>query len=189
MFQIILTAHSGLPYDIKHRSSHDLPGVLVASILLNEIYTTVWGSINILRLCKVCDILFFSQVLKGFPECLQADICLHLNRNLLQNCPAFQSKITAMADCWIRLKCGWVWTLIFLYMPSFYVFIHHQYSICGKTRGGGVSNVFFTYFNYFSRAVNTNLGLRGTRGGLNPQHPDKSSTAHQSDQSEILKDF
>ncbi|XP_056145773.1 potassium voltage-gated channel subfamily H member 7-like [Lampris incognitus] len=30
-----------------------------------------------------------NTVLKGFPECLQADICLHLNRNLLQNCKAF----------------------------------------------------------------------------------------------------
>ncbi|XP_010183270.1 PREDICTED: potassium voltage-gated channel subfamily H member 7-like, partial [Mesitornis unicolor] len=29
-------------------------------------------------------------VLKGFPECLQADICLHLNQNLLQNCKAFR---------------------------------------------------------------------------------------------------
>lgn len=31
-----------------------------------------------------------SQVLKGFPDCLQADICLHLNRTLLQNCKAFR---------------------------------------------------------------------------------------------------
>ena len=30
------------------------------------------------------------QVLKSFPECLQADICLHLNRNLLNTCPAFK---------------------------------------------------------------------------------------------------
>uniref|UniRef100_A0A8C0WEH7 Cyclic nucleotide-binding domain-containing protein n=1 Tax=Castor canadensis TaxID=51338 RepID=A0A8C0WEH7_CASCN len=30
-----------------------------------------------------------NAVLKGFPECLQADICLHLHRALLQNCPAF----------------------------------------------------------------------------------------------------
>lgn len=30
------------------------------------------------------------QVLKGFPECLQADICLHLNRSLLQNCRPFK---------------------------------------------------------------------------------------------------
>ncbi|XP_048341285.1 potassium voltage-gated channel subfamily H member 7 isoform X9 [Sphaerodactylus townsendi] len=30
-----------------------------------------------------------TQVLKGFPECLQADICLHLNQSLLQNCKAF----------------------------------------------------------------------------------------------------
>ena len=31
-----------------------------------------------------------TQVLKGFPESLQADICLHLNRSLLQNCEAFR---------------------------------------------------------------------------------------------------
>eukprot|EP00090_Calanus_glacialis_P047482 TRINITY_DN9891_c0_g1_i1.p1 TRINITY_DN9891_c0_g1~~TRINITY_DN9891_c0_g1_i1.p1 ORF type:complete len:903 (-),score=179.29 TRINITY_DN9891_c0_g1_i1:210-2918(-) len=31
-----------------------------------------------------------NMVLKGFPDCLQADICVHLNRNLLNNCPAFQ---------------------------------------------------------------------------------------------------
>ncbi|XP_037044047.1 potassium voltage-gated channel subfamily H member 6 isoform X7 [Bradysia coprophila] len=30
-----------------------------------------------------------NSVLKGFPECLQADICLHLNRNLLESCSAF----------------------------------------------------------------------------------------------------
>ncbi|KAM9305681.1 voltage-gated inwardly rectifying potassium channel KCNH7 [Gastrophryne carolinensis] len=30
-----------------------------------------------------------NMVLKGFPECLQADICLHLNQALLQNCKAF----------------------------------------------------------------------------------------------------
>ncbi|XP_035267249.1 potassium voltage-gated channel subfamily H member 7-like isoform X3 [Anguilla anguilla] len=29
------------------------------------------------------------EVLKGFPECLQADICLHLNKTLLQQCKAF----------------------------------------------------------------------------------------------------
>lgn len=35
--------------------------------------------------------LFISrQVLKGFPECLQADICLHLNDSLLQGCKAFR---------------------------------------------------------------------------------------------------
>ncbi|CAK9817131.1 Potassium voltage-gated channel subfamily H member 6 [Anthophora quadrimaculata] len=32
-----------------------------------------------------------NSVLKGFPECLQADICLHLNRNLLNNCRAFEA--------------------------------------------------------------------------------------------------
>ncbi|XP_051986049.1 potassium voltage-gated channel subfamily H member 7-like [Xyrauchen texanus] len=30
------------------------------------------------------------EVLKGFPECLQADICLHLNQSLLQSCKAFR---------------------------------------------------------------------------------------------------
>ncbi|XP_063068741.1 potassium voltage-gated channel subfamily H member 7 [Engraulis encrasicolus] len=31
-----------------------------------------------------------NMVLKGFPECLQADICLHLNKTLLQDCKAFE---------------------------------------------------------------------------------------------------
>ncbi|XP_029309277.1 potassium voltage-gated channel subfamily H member 7-like [Cottoperca gobio] len=31
-----------------------------------------------------------NAVLKGFPECLQADICLHLNRSLLQDFKAFK---------------------------------------------------------------------------------------------------
>ncbi|XP_046350011.2 potassium voltage-gated channel subfamily H member 6-like isoform X1 [Haliotis rufescens] len=31
-----------------------------------------------------------NMVLKSFPDCVQADICLHLNRNLLNNCPAFK---------------------------------------------------------------------------------------------------
>ncbi|XP_039715825.1 voltage-gated inwardly rectifying potassium channel KCNH6 [Pteropus medius] len=31
-----------------------------------------------------------NAVLKGFPECLQADICMHLHRALLQHCPAFR---------------------------------------------------------------------------------------------------
>ncbi|CAK6965525.1 potassium voltage-gated channel subfamily H member 7 [Scomber scombrus] len=31
-----------------------------------------------------------NMVLKGFPECLQADICLHLNKNLLEGCKAFE---------------------------------------------------------------------------------------------------
>ncbi|EPQ03442.1 Potassium voltage-gated channel subfamily H member 7 [Myotis brandtii] len=33
---------------------------------------------------------YVKAVLKGFPECLQADICLHLNQTLLQNCKAFR---------------------------------------------------------------------------------------------------
>lgn len=42
---------------------------------------------NILNLVSF---FIWLQVLKGFPECLQADICLHLNRNLLNTCPAFK---------------------------------------------------------------------------------------------------
>lgn len=34
--------------------------------------------------------MFHTQVLKGFPECLQADICLHLNQTLLEGCKVFQ---------------------------------------------------------------------------------------------------
>jgi len=31
-----------------------------------------------------------NSILKMFPECIQADICLHLNRELLNNCPVFE---------------------------------------------------------------------------------------------------
>lgn len=31
-----------------------------------------------------------NMILKTFPECIQADICLHLNRELLNNCPVFE---------------------------------------------------------------------------------------------------
>jgi hypothetical protein len=35
-----------------------------------------------------------NSVLKSFPESLQADICLHLNRQLLNKCPEFQDANT-----------------------------------------------------------------------------------------------
>uniref|UniRef100_A0A8C4NA05 Cyclic nucleotide-binding domain-containing protein n=1 Tax=Eptatretus burgeri TaxID=7764 RepID=A0A8C4NA05_EPTBU len=38
-----------------------------------------------------------NMVLKGFPECLQADISLHLNRSLLQNCKAFKVRMLGIA--------------------------------------------------------------------------------------------
>ncbi|XP_052264532.1 potassium voltage-gated channel subfamily H member 6-like [Dreissena polymorpha] len=41
--------------------------------------------------------VLFIQVSNSFPECLQVDICLHLNRNLLNNCPAFQ-RVSAGKD-------------------------------------------------------------------------------------------
>ena len=45
-------------------------------------------------------------MLKGFPDCLQADSCLHLNKNLLSTNPAFkqaspgsvQDRVTAVVD-------------------------------------------------------------------------------------------
>ena len=40
----------------------------------------------------------------------------------------------------------------------------------------GVSNVFLTNFDYFFEGSLQNWGLRGTKGGLNPQSPKKSST-------------
>ena len=48
---------------------------------------------------------------------------------------------------------------------------YDQYSICGKTRGVGVSNVFLTYFDYFFGGQYKLGGLRGTRWGLNPPTP------------------
>ncbi|XP_067285586.1 potassium voltage-gated channel subfamily H member 6 [Pseudorasbora parva] len=47
---------------------------------LEEYFQHAWSYTNGINM---------NAVLKGFPECLQADICLHLNRSLLQNCKVF----------------------------------------------------------------------------------------------------
>jgi CRP-like cAMP-binding protein len=45
------------------------------------------------------------MVLKGFPECLQADICLHLNSQLLKCCPAFKGSIDLLLFFLNRRLC------------------------------------------------------------------------------------
>src|SRR6218665_3731959 len=49
------------------------------------------------------------QVLKSFPECLQADICLHLNRNLLSNCQAFSGASPGQLHHYIA-QVSWIIT-------------------------------------------------------------------------------
>ena len=51
--------------------------VLVMIVLTGDVFS---------QTVMYCDV----KVLKSFPDCLQADICLHLNRNLLSSCPAFK---------------------------------------------------------------------------------------------------
>uniref|UniRef100_A0A3B3ZVC9 Uncharacterized protein n=1 Tax=Periophthalmus magnuspinnatus TaxID=409849 RepID=A0A3B3ZVC9_9GOBI len=58
---------------------HQIPGALRQR--LEEYFQHAWSYTNGIDM---------NAVLKGFPECLQADICLHLNRTLLQNCRAFK---------------------------------------------------------------------------------------------------
>ncbi|XP_016896313.1 potassium voltage-gated channel subfamily H member 6a isoform X1 [Cynoglossus semilaevis] len=58
---------------------HQIPGGLRQR--LEEYFQHAWSYTNGIDM---------NAVLKGFPECLQADICLHLNRSLFQNCKAFQ---------------------------------------------------------------------------------------------------
>ncbi|XP_061568607.1 potassium voltage-gated channel subfamily H member 6a isoform X2 [Cololabis saira] len=58
---------------------HQIPGGLRQR--LEEYFQHAWSYTNGIDM---------NAVLKGFPECLQADICLHLNRTLLDNCNAFQ---------------------------------------------------------------------------------------------------
>ncbi|KAM4715899.1 voltage-gated inwardly rectifying potassium channel KCNH6 isoform 2-T2 [Anableps anableps] len=60
---------------------HQIPGGLCQR--LEEYFQHAWSYTNGIDMNAV------SKVLKGFPESLQADICLHLNRSLLQNCKAF----------------------------------------------------------------------------------------------------
>uniref|UniRef100_A0A8C1LC13 Potassium voltage-gated channel, subfamily H (eag-related), member 6b n=1 Tax=Cyprinus carpio TaxID=7962 RepID=A0A8C1LC13_CYPCA len=57
---------------------HQIPGELRQR--LEEYFQHAWSYTNGINM---------NAVLKGFPECLQADICLHLNRSLLQNCKVF----------------------------------------------------------------------------------------------------
>ncbi|KAF7225845.1 potassium voltage-gated channel subfamily H member 6a isoform X2 [Nothobranchius furzeri] len=58
---------------------HQIPGGLRQR--LEEYFQHAWSYTNGIDM---------NAVLKGFPECLQADICLHLHRSLLQNCKAFR---------------------------------------------------------------------------------------------------
>ncbi|XP_035810488.2 potassium voltage-gated channel subfamily H member 6 isoform X1 [Amphiprion ocellaris] len=58
---------------------HQIPGSLRQR--LEEYFQHAWSYTNGIDM---------NAVLKGFPESLQADICLHLNRSLLQNCKAFR---------------------------------------------------------------------------------------------------
>ncbi|KAE8284234.1 Potassium voltage-gated channel subfamily H member 6 [Larimichthys crocea] len=57
---------------------HQIPGGLRRR--LEEYFQHAWSYTNGIDM---------NAVLKGFPESLQADICLHLNRSLLHNCKAF----------------------------------------------------------------------------------------------------
>ncbi|KAG7227867.1 hypothetical protein INR49_013661 [Caranx melampygus] len=58
---------------------HQIPGSLRQR--LEEYFQHAWSYTNGIDM---------NAVLKGFPASLQADICLHLNRSLLQNCKAFR---------------------------------------------------------------------------------------------------
>lgn len=63
-------------------------GVFPARVDLHQRHRHEYGELLLFYLQSFISSVF-AQVLKGFPEFLQADICLHLNRNLLKNCPAF----------------------------------------------------------------------------------------------------
>ncbi|XP_041830049.1 potassium voltage-gated channel subfamily H member 6 [Melanotaenia boesemani] len=73
---------------------HQIPGGLRQR--LEEYFQHAWSYTNGIDM---------NAVLKGFPESFQADICLHLNRSLLQNCKAFrggsQACLRALA---VRMK-------------------------------------------------------------------------------------
>nr|XP_043874006.1 potassium voltage-gated channel subfamily H member 6-like isoform X1 [Solea senegalensis]XP_043874007.1 potassium voltage-gated channel subfamily H member 6-like isoform X1 [Solea senegalensis] len=58
---------------------HQIPGGLRQR--LEEYFQHAWSYTNGIDM---------NAVLKGFPQSLQGDICLHLNRSLLQNCKAFR---------------------------------------------------------------------------------------------------
>ncbi|CAD5113617.1 DgyrCDS2780 [Dimorphilus gyrociliatus] len=59
---------------------HHIPKQLANRLI--ESYQHTWSYTNGIDM---------NSVLKNFPDCLQADICLHLNRKLLHNCAAFSA--------------------------------------------------------------------------------------------------
>ncbi|XP_035997674.1 potassium voltage-gated channel subfamily H member 6 isoform X1 [Fundulus heteroclitus] len=63
---------------------HQIPGGLRQR--LEEYFQHAWSYTNGIDMNAVSR----RKVMRGFPESLQADICLHLNRSLLQNCKAFR---------------------------------------------------------------------------------------------------
>ncbi|KAF8561713.1 hypothetical protein P879_06605 [Paragonimus westermani] len=60
---------------------HQIPNPLKRR--LEEFFQHAWSYTNGIDM---------NLVLRSFPECLQADICLHLNRHLLETCPPFKGK-------------------------------------------------------------------------------------------------
>ncbi|KTG04989.1 hypothetical protein cypCar_00006301 [Cyprinus carpio] len=71
---------AAIPFDllIFEGGSEEIPNPLRQR--LEEYFQHAWTYTNGIDM---------NMVLKGFPECLQADICLHLNNSLLQSCKAF----------------------------------------------------------------------------------------------------
>ncbi|THD20275.1 Potassium voltage-gated channel subfamily H member 7, partial [Fasciola hepatica] len=74
---------------------HQIPNPLKRR--LEEFFQHAWSYTNGIDM---------NLVLRSFPECLQADICLHLNRNLLSTCPPFKGRSTKGTSRVEFFRCG-----------------------------------------------------------------------------------
>ncbi|VDO68919.1 unnamed protein product [Schistosoma margrebowiei] len=72
---------------------HQIPNPLKRR--LEEFFQHAWSYTNGIDM---------NLVLRSFPECLQADICLHLNRNLLNTCSPFKSNQGCLRALALKLK-------------------------------------------------------------------------------------
>ena len=83
-----------------HTDTHTQTDTLI-TILRSRIGSGVIIGISVAQNCRL-----LSQVLKNFPETLQADICLYLNDKLLSECSAFRSaspgqQLSVQARAWL----------------------------------------------------------------------------------------
>ncbi|XP_044860245.1 potassium voltage-gated channel subfamily H member 2 [Mauremys mutica] len=114
-----------------------------------------------------------NAVLKGFPECLQADICLHLNRSLLQSCRPFQGasqgclralamkfKTTHAPPGDTLVHAGDVLTALYFISRGSIEILRRDRVVALLGEGAGKNDIFGEPLNLYARPGKSNADVR-----------------------------